>query len=103
MEEGLQLIPVPSVDFRIWVILLNARGIVMVVLGQVQACAGWMARTESRTVYRLGLHLWRVRGMASMIGTGTAFTLKYILPRVLLVVPVSCQDFSILFDVVSGA
>ena len=74
----------------------------LVVLGQVQACAGWLARTESRIVYRLGLHLWRVRVMASMIGTGTAFTLKHILPRVLLVVPVSCQDFSILFDVMSG-
>ena len=75
----------------------------LVVLGQVQACAGWMARTGSRAVYGLGLHPWRVRGMASVIGTGTAFTLKYILPRVLLVVPVSCQDFSILFNVVSGA
>ena len=62
-----------------------------------------MARTGSRAVSGLGLYPWRVRGMASMVGTGTAFTLKNILPRVLLVVPVSCQDFSILFDVVSGA
>jgi len=38
-----------------------------------------------------------------MVGAGTALTLEYILPRVLLVVPVSCQDFNILFDVVPGA
>jgi len=38
-----------------------------------------------------------------MVGAGTALAHKYILPRVLRIMAVSRQDFSILFDVVFGA
>ena len=52
--RGFQLIPVSSIDFRLWVILFNARGFVMagllMVIGQVQVYAGWLVRAESRAV-----------------------------------------------------
>ena len=63
------------------------------VLGVVPSAG--LASVVPGSVCGLGLcRSWRVGVMTSMVGAGTTFTLEFILPRVLLVVPVSCQDFS---------